>query len=114
MRRGPPRRRIGRCDELGRHLGCGAERGIIEDGEIFLDRAACRVRRQTRGTLDAGAVAGIGLDQAGIDGEAFAADEAFGDWARSKVRGNDIRPGDNLPKLQMVSRSAAGFAHAVS
>jgi hypothetical protein len=48
VRRGPPRRRIGRCDELGRHLGCGAERGIIEDGEIFVDGAASRVRWQTR------------------------------------------------------------------
>jgi hypothetical protein len=63
VRCGPPRRRIGRCDELGRHLGCGAERGIIEDGEIFVDGAASRVRWQTRGTLNAGAIAGIGLDQ---------------------------------------------------
>ena len=72
--RGPPRRRIGRCDELGRHLGCGAERGIIEDGEIFFDGAAGRVRWQTRGTLNAGAIAGIGPDQTGVDSEAFTAD----------------------------------------
>ena len=77
MRRGPPRRRIGWCNELGRHLGCGAECGIIEDNQIFLDRAACRVRRQTRGTFDPSAVAGIGLDQAGVDGKAFAADQAL-------------------------------------
>ena len=30
---------------------------------------------QTRGTLDAVAVAGFGLDQAGIDGKALAADQ---------------------------------------
>src|SRR5213595_4213545 len=77
MRRGPPRRRIGRCDELGRHLGCGAERGIIEDAEIFLDGAAGRSRRQTRGPLNTGAVAGIGLDQTRINGEAFTADQAL-------------------------------------
>ena len=81
VRRGPPRRRIGRCNELGCDLGCGPERGIIENGQILLDRAACRVPRQTRGTFNTGAVAGIGLDQAGIDGESFAADEAFGDAA---------------------------------
>jgi len=74
VRRGPPCRQIGRCDELGRHLGRGPKRGIIEDGEIFFDGAAGRVRRQTRATLNAGAVAGIGLDQTGVDGKAFTAD----------------------------------------
>jgi len=74
VRRGPPCRQIGRCDELGRHLGRGPKRGIIEDGEIFSDGAAGRVRRQTRATLNAGAVAGIGLDQTGVDGKAFTAD----------------------------------------
>src|SRR5438045_8270253 len=62
VRCGPPRRRIGRCNELRCDLACGPERGIIENGQIFLDRAACRVPRQTRGTFKAGAVAGIGLD----------------------------------------------------
>ena len=81
VRRGPPRRRISRCDELARHLGSRAERGIIEDGEIFFDGAAGRVRRQTRGTLNAAAVAGIGLDQAGVDGKAFTADQPLGDAA---------------------------------
>ena len=75
MRCGPPRRRIGWCNELGRHLGRGAEYGIIEDGQILLDGAACRVRRQTRGTFDTGAVAGIGLDQTGINREAFTTDQ---------------------------------------
>jgi hypothetical protein len=81
MRRGPPRRRIGRCNELGPHLGCRAERGIVEDSEIFFDGAARRIRRQPRGTFDAGAIAGVGLDQTGIDGEAFAADKTFLDAA---------------------------------
>src|SRR5438067_13810489 len=69
VRCGPPRRRIGRCNELGCDLGCSPERGIVENGQILLNRAACRVPRQTRGTFNTGAVAGIGLDQAGIDGE---------------------------------------------
>ena len=78
---GSPRRRVGRCDELRRHLGCAAERGVIDDGEIFLDRAACCIRRQTRSTLDTDAVAHVGCNQTGIDGKAFAADQAFGDAA---------------------------------
>src|SRR5439155_5921069 len=48
-----------------------------EDAKIFLDGAAGRSRRQTRGPLDTGAVAGIGLDQTGINGEAFTADQAL-------------------------------------
>ena len=64
-----------------RHLGCGAERGIIEDGEIFFDSAASRVRWQTRGTLNAGAIAGISLDQTGVDSEAFTAHQTFVDAA---------------------------------
>jgi hypothetical protein len=73
MRSGPPRCRIAWRNELRRDLACGAERCIVENGEIFLDRTAGRSRWQTRGTLDAIAVAGIGLDQTGIDGKAFAA-----------------------------------------
>ena len=48
-----------------RHLARGAERGIVEHGEIFLDGMADRPGRQTHGTLDAGTIAGVGLDQAG-------------------------------------------------
>ena len=62
VRRGSPRRRIGRRDELGRHLARCAERGIVEHGEIFLDRAAGRILWQARGTLNAGTVAGLGPD----------------------------------------------------
>ena len=81
MRRSPPRRRVSRGNELRRHLARRTERGIVEDGEVFLDRTARRLRRQTRGTLDPSAVAGIGRDQAGIDGKAFAADQALVDTA---------------------------------
>jgi len=66
--------RIGRRDELGRHLACCTERRIIEDGEIFRDGASRRFRRQTRGAFDAVAVAGVGLDQAGVDSKPFATD----------------------------------------
>src|SRR5438552_173635 len=81
MRGGPPCCRIGRRDELRRHLACRAECRIVEDGEILLDRTAGRIRWQTRGTLDAVAVAGVGLDQAGIDGKALAADQSLVDAA---------------------------------
>ena len=63
--------------EFRRHLGCSAERGVIEDREIFIDGAARCIWRQTRGALDTGAVTGIGLDQTGINGEAFTADQAL-------------------------------------
>ena len=79
--RGPARGRIGRRDELRRHLARRAERRIIEDGQILLDRTAGGIRRQTRSTLDAVAIAGVGLDQAGIDGKAFATDQALVDAA---------------------------------
>ena len=79
MRRGSPRRRVGRCDELRRHLDGRAKRRVIEDGEVFLDRSVCCIGRQTRSTFDAGTVAGVGCNQTGIDGKAFAADQAFVD-----------------------------------
>ena len=63
MRRGPPRRRVRRRDELRRHFSRRAERGIVEDGEIFLDRAAGCVRWKARGALDTRAVAGLGRDR---------------------------------------------------
>jgi hypothetical protein len=56
-----------------------AKRRIVEHSEIFLDRAPGRTGRQTRSTFDAGAVAGVGLDQTGIDGKAIAADQALPD-----------------------------------
>src|SRR5256885_13546560 len=81
MRRGPPCCRIGWRDELGRHFACRPECRIVEDGEILLDRTAARIRWQTRGTVDAIAVAGVGLDQAGINGKALAADQSLVDAA---------------------------------
>jgi hypothetical protein len=41
-----------------------------EHREILLDGATGRFRRQTRSTFDAVAVAGVGLDQTGVDGKA--------------------------------------------
>ena len=75
MRRRPPRRRVGRRDELGRHFACCAECSVVKDGKIFVDRAAGRSWRQTGGTFDPVAVAGVGLNQTGVDGKAFAADQ---------------------------------------
>jgi hypothetical protein len=39
--------------------------------------AAYRVRRQPRSTIDPGALADVGPDQAGVDGKPFAADKPF-------------------------------------
>lgn len=46
------------------------ERRVVKDGEIFLHGATRRLRWQTRSTCDAVVVTGVGLDQAGIDGNA--------------------------------------------
>lgn len=81
MRRRPPRRRVGRRDELGRHFACCAECSIVQDGKIFVDRAAGRSWRQTGGTFDPVAVAGVGPNQTGVDGKAFAADQPIVDAA---------------------------------
>lgn len=73
MRPRPSRRRIGLGDELGRLFAGAAECGVIKRGEIFIDCAACFVRRQTLRSRRAFAAVGVRLDQAGVDGEAFAA-----------------------------------------
>ena len=83
MRGGPPRRGIGRCDELRRHFAGSAERRVVKGRQILLDHAASRLRRQARGALDAVAVAGVGLDQAGVDGKAFTANQALVDAAQA-------------------------------
>src|ERR1051325_10596684 len=80
-RGGPARRRISRCEELRGHFARPTKGGIIKEGEIFLDRAAHRVRRQACGTLHAAAVADIGRDQAGVDGKALTTDKALIDAA---------------------------------
>jgi hypothetical protein len=77
----PPCCRIGRCNELRRHLACRTERRIVEHGEILLDGATRRFRRQTRGPFDAVAVAGVGLDQTGVDSKAFPTDQTLGNAA---------------------------------
>ncbi len=38
--------RVARRDELRRHLGRRAKRGIVEGSEVFVDRAASRIRWQ--------------------------------------------------------------------
>ena len=67
--------------ELGRHFACCAECSIVQDGKIFVDRAAGRSWRQTGGTFDPVAVAGVGLNQTGVDGKAFAANQPLVDAA---------------------------------
>jgi hypothetical protein len=57
-----------------------------EHREILLDGATGRFRRQTRSTFDAVAVAGVGLDQTGVDGKAFATDQTLGDAALQERR----------------------------
>jgi len=81
VRRGPPRCRIGRRNELRRDLACCAKCRIVEGGQIFLDGTTGGGRRQTRGAVDAVAVTGVGLDQTGVDGEAFLTDQTLGNAA---------------------------------
>lgn len=81
VRGGPPRRGIGRRNELRRHLAGRPERRVVEDRQILLDRTPSRFRWQARSALDAVAVAGVGLDQAGVNSKAFTADQAFVDAA---------------------------------
>jgi len=61
--------RIGWRDELRRHFACRAECGIVEDGEILLDRTAGRIGGRPRAPSTR-LRCGVGLDQAGIDGKA--------------------------------------------
>lgn len=72
-------RRIGRRDELRRHLARRAERRIVESGEIFLDRTARCIRRQAPGTLDTVAIPRVRVDQTGVDRKAFAAHQPLVD-----------------------------------
>src|SRR5262245_66339167 len=80
----PARRRVGRRDELRGDLGRSSERRIVEHGEILIDGPAGQLGRQTLGSLDALLPVGLGLDQAGIDGKALAADQTFLDAAASQ------------------------------
>ncbi|PAV72878.1 hypothetical protein WR25_24560 [Diploscapter pachys] len=73
MRAGPARCWIGRCQILGHYRCRGAERGIVENGEILAHRTAASVRCQALAARAAGLAVGIGADQAGVDREPFAA-----------------------------------------
>jgi hypothetical protein len=85
MGAGPARRRVGRRDELRSDLGRGSERRIVEHGEILVDGPAGQLGRQTFGSLDTLLPIGLGLDQAGIDGKALAADQTFPMQRRTTV-----------------------------
>jgi hypothetical protein len=63
---------------FGVHLGCGAERRVVEHGHVLVDRAARRFRRQAPRSVNAALAVGVGLDQAGIDCETVAADQPLG------------------------------------
>ena len=76
---GPLRRRIGWRDELWRNRAGRAEGGIVERRQVLANRPAGvgivgSPFTARHGTL----LVGVGGDQAGVDGEAFASYEAFG------------------------------------
>lgn len=75
---GPLRRRIGARDELRLGLADRAPGGFVERVEIFADRSARPgeiVPVDRRGSVRRALRVGIGLDQAGVDREALAADD---------------------------------------
>ena len=78
---GPTRRWIGRRDKLRRDRRGGAERGIVEDGEILIDRPPARCRRGPLIALDPALPIGVGPDQAAIDSKTFAPNQALLDAA---------------------------------
>ncbi len=78
---GPARRRIGDRDELGGDRGRPAERCLVEHGEILAHRMAGDIGRQALAARHRALTVGIGPDQAGVDREAFAADQALRDAA---------------------------------
>ena len=78
---GPAGRRVRWRDELRCDVGRASERRVIEHGYVLVDRPArCRGRQSLR-PLDATLPVSIGLDQAGVDREALAADQARRDAA---------------------------------
>src|SRR5215217_1301481 len=79
MSTGPASGRIGGRDELRRDRRCRAESGIIEHPKIVLDRPARG--RQALSSRDALLSASVRLDQAAINGKAFATDQTFRDAA---------------------------------
>src|SRR5215217_2255963 len=81
MSTGPASGRIGGRDELRRDRRCRAESGIIEHPKILLDRPARGLGRQALSSRDALLSASVRLDQAAINGKAFATDQTFRDAA---------------------------------
>ncbi len=82
---GPPRRGIRWRDELGRDLRRRPEGGVVQHRQILVDSSAAASAGRPVLARHAALTIGIGLDQAGIDGETFAADQALGDAAASTV-----------------------------
>jgi hypothetical protein len=60
-------------------------RGIVENGQILLDRPARRFRRKPFVALNSLLPVGIGLDQTGIYGEAFPTHQSLLDAAAQDV-----------------------------
>jgi hypothetical protein len=102
-RAGPLRRRVGMRGELRLHVARRAEGRVVEHGQIFahgprrgigVDRIRVPILLRRRVLL-----IGIRLDQAGIDGEVLAADQALGD-----------APGDHrleeMPKEVALAKAA--------
>src|SRR5215211_5595492 len=78
---GPASGRIDGRGELRRDRRCRAESGIIEHPKILLDRPARGLGRQALSSRDALLSASVRLDQAAINGKAFATDQTFRDAA---------------------------------
>jgi hypothetical protein len=79
---GPLRRRIGRRDELRRHLAGRTEGRIIEGRQVLLHRPGRCLKIAILVPLfarDRPLLVGVGHDQAGIDRKALAADQASRD-----------------------------------
>jgi len=73
----PSRCRVGGRHELRGNLSRCSERGIIENGQILIDRSTRRLRRKSLVAFDPLLPVGIGLDQARINCEAFTADQSL-------------------------------------
>ena len=75
MRAGPACRRMGGRHELGGDFGRGSESGIVEDGQVLVDRSACRLWRKSLVAFNPLLPVGVGLDEARIDGKSFTSDQ---------------------------------------
>jgi hypothetical protein len=84
MRAGPARCRIGRRQILRHHRRRGAERGIVENGQILAYRTAVGGRRHAIAARTAGLTIGISADQTGVDRKPFATHQPLGHAARDR------------------------------